>query len=105
MKAKQWNLPKAYASLDEMLADPSIEAVYNVLPVGVRCQWTVRALLAGKHVLSETPICVNAMEAMAAQRAAEDMGKVLLEGTHPTAHPVTKRVREMILQGKIGTLE
>merc|ERR1711920_605487 len=42
---------------------------------------------------------------MAAQRAAEDMGKVLLEGTHPTSHPVTKRVCEMIKEGQVGTLE
>ena len=33
----------------------------------------------------------------------EDGGRVLLEGTHPTCHPVTKRVRQMILEGKIGT--
>eukprot|EP00933_Yihiella_yeosuensis_P044351 TRINITY_DN3944_c3_g1_i1.p1 TRINITY_DN3944_c3_g1~~TRINITY_DN3944_c3_g1_i1.p1 ORF type:complete len:370 (+),score=85.84 TRINITY_DN3944_c3_g1_i1:106-1215(+) len=102
---KQWNIPKAYASFDELLADPAIDAVYNVLPNGVRCAWTVKALLAGKHVLSETPSAPNGLEAMLAQRAAEDMGRVLLEGTHPTCHPVTKRVREIIMEGKIGKLE
>ena len=45
---------------------------------------------------------MNGWEAVAAQRAAEDHGRVLLEGTHPTCHPVTKRVRQMILEGKIG---
>lgn len=105
LRAKEWGLAKSFASFEEMLADPNVEVVYNVLPIAVRCQWTVRALLAGKHVLSETPICNNAQEAMLAQRAAEDMGKILLEGTHPTAHPITKRVREMIFQGKIGILE
>mmetsp|Transcript_53619 Transcript_53619/g.136061 ORF Transcript_53619/g.136061 Transcript_53619/m.136061 type:complete len:369 (-) Transcript_53619:251-1357(-) len=103
--AKEWGIPKAYSSFEAMLADPQVDAVYNVLPTAVRCQWTVKAIQAGKHVLSETPMCMNALEAMVAQRAAEDHGKVLLEGTHPTCHPVTKRVREMILEGKIGALD
>jgi len=102
--AHKWGIPKAF-SYEEMLADPSIDAVYNVLPNALRCQFSVRALLAGKHVLSETPFCSNAMEAVVLQRAAEDSGRVLLEGTHPLCHPVTKRVREMINQGHIGVLE
>jgi len=103
--AKEWGIGKAYGSYEELLADPTIEAVYNVLPSAVRCQWSVRALSAGKHVLSETPFCINAREAVVVQRAAEDHGRVLLEGTHPTCHPVTKRVREMLLDGRIGSLE
>jgi len=103
--AKTWKLPKAYASFYALLADPEVDAVYNVLPWSVRCQWTIKALLAGKHVLSETPMTSNALEAMVAQRAAEDQRRVFLEGTHPTCHPVTKRVRQMILEGKIGALE
>lgn len=102
--AKEWGM-KAYGSYEELFADPTVDAVYNVLPTPVRCQWTVRAFLAGKHVLSETPISSNAREAVVAQRAAEDAGLVFLEGTHPTCHPVTKRVREMLLEGKIGSLE
>jgi predicted dehydrogenase len=102
--AKDWGIPKAY-SYEDMLADKSIDAVYNVLPNPLRCQFTVRALQAGKHVLSETPFCSNAREAVVCQRAAEDAGRVLVEGTHPLCHPVTKRVREMIVQGNIGSLE
>lgn len=102
---REWGIGKAYKSFDELLSDPEVDAVYNVTPNGVRCLWTVKSLVAGKHVLSETPMSRNALEALAAQRAAEDNGKVLLEGTHPTCHPVTKRVREMILEGKVGCLE
>eukprot|EP00416_Gambierdiscus_australes_P039333 CAMPEP_0171111750 /NCGR_PEP_ID=MMETSP0766_2-20121228/76454_1 /TAXON_ID=439317 /ORGANISM="Gambierdiscus australes, Strain CAWD 149" /LENGTH=347 /DNA_ID=CAMNT_0011573783 /DNA_START=57 /DNA_END=1100 /DNA_ORIENTATION=+ len=103
--AEKWGIPKVYSCYEELLADPAVDAVYNALPTAVRCQWSVRALRAGKHVLSETPLSSNAREAVVAQRAAEDHGRVLLEGTHPTCHPVTKRVREMLLQGKIGSLE
>lgn len=103
--AKEWGIPKAYKSFDDMLADSEVDAVYNVTPVGVRCHWNIRALTAGKHVLSETPMCLNANEALLAQRAAEDTGRILLEGTHPTCHPVTKRVRAMIMEGKVGSVE
>jgi len=103
--AKDWGVSKAFASFEEMLADPQVDAIYNVLPTAVRCQWTIKALQAGKHVLSETPMCSNAREAVVAQRAAEDLGRVLMEGTHPTCHPVTKRVRQMIMEGKVGVLE
>jgi len=103
--AKDWGIAKAYASFEDLLSDPAVEAVYNVLPAAHRCHWTVRAIQAGKHVLCETPSVLNGREAITVQRAAEDAGKVLLEGTHPTCHPVTKRVRQMILEGKIGTLE
>lgn len=103
--AKEWGIPKVYTDYEELLADPSVEAVYNVLPGPMRCQWTVRALLAGKHVLSETPLSSNAREALVMQRAAEDAGRVMLEGSHPTCHPVSKRVREMLVEGEIGKLE
>lgn len=103
--AKEHGIPKAYGSLEALLADPSIDAVYIVLPNNLRCEWTVRALLAGKHVLCETPLASNAREAVAVQRAAEDSGRVMMEGSHPTSHPVTKRVREMIHHGYIGKLQ
>lgn len=103
--AREWHIPKAYASFEEMLADPTVGAVYNVLPVAVRCEWTIKALMAGKHVLSETPICNNAYEAIALQRAAEDGQRVLLEGSHPTCHPVTRRCRDLILSGAVGRVE
>lgn len=103
--AKKWGISKAYGSYQELLADPDVDAVYNVLPNALRCQWSVHALVAGKHVLSETPICSNAREAVMLQRAAEDAGKVMLEGSHPTYHPLTKRIREMVVEGKVGKLE
>jgi len=102
---KKWGLPKAYGSLEELLADDKVDAVYNVLPNAVRCQVSVQALRSGKHVLSESPLCSNAREAVAMQRAAEDSGKVMMEGSHPTCHPLTRRLREMIVEGKVGKIE
>mmetsp|Transcript_25562 Transcript_25562/g.59040 ORF Transcript_25562/g.59040 Transcript_25562/m.59040 type:complete len:370 (+) Transcript_25562:62-1171(+) len=104
-KCKEWGIPKAYSSFEELLKDEAVEAVYNVISGANRSEWTIRALMAGKHVLSETPLSSNALEAVLIQRAAEDSGRVMLEGSHPTCHPVSQRVREMMQEGVVGRLE
>lgn len=103
--AKKWGIPKVYGSYEEMLADATIDAVYNVLPNALRCQWTVSALQAGKHVLCEAPLCCNAREAVVMQRAAEDAGRVMLEGSYLMYNPVTTRIRQLVLEGQVGKLQ
>jgi predicted dehydrogenase len=61
--------------------------------------------MAGKHVLCGKPLCANAREAVAMQRAAEDAGKVCIEAFHALCHPVCKRVLTMIAEGTIGMVE
>ncbi|CAK0871633.1 unnamed protein product [Prorocentrum cordatum] len=103
--AAEWGIQKSYGSYAELLADPDVDLVYNSLPNALHCEWTVRALMAGKHVLCGKPLSSNAREAVVMQRAAEDAGKVCLEAFHAISHPVCKRVRELIVEGKIGTVE
>jgi predicted dehydrogenase len=100
--AKEYDIPRSYGSYPELLADPGIDAVYISLPNAFHCEWTVRALQAGKHVLCGKPLTCNAREAVVIQRAAEDAGKVCLEAFHALRHPMCQRVREMIKDGKIG---
>src|ERR1700694_5351007 len=61
--AQTLGIPKAHGSYEELLADDEIEAIYNPLPNHLHVPWTVRAAEAGKHVLCEKPISLNAGEA------------------------------------------
>ena len=53
-------IPKAYGSYEELLADPTIEAIYNPLPNHLHVPLTLQAARAGKHVLCEKPIALDA---------------------------------------------
>jgi predicted dehydrogenase len=54
--AENGNIPKAYGSYEDLLADPEIDAVYIPLPTSVRKEWVLKAAAAGKHVLAEKPV-------------------------------------------------
>jgi predicted dehydrogenase len=94
--AKRHGIPIAHGSYDALLADPSIDAVYNPLPNGLHAEWSIRALEAGKHVLCEKPMAANAAEAERMAEAAERAGRVLIEAFHWRYHPLAARMREVV---------
>jgi len=102
--AEALNIPKAYGSYEELLADPDIEAVYNPLPNHLHVPWSIRCAEAGKHVLCEKPLALDAAEArtlLAAQvRTGVKMGEAFMVRTHPQ----WLRTRELIRAGQIGEL-
>jgi D-xylose 1-dehydrogenase (NADP+, D-xylono-1,5-lactone-forming) len=102
--ARQWEIPRAYGSYDALLADPEIEAVYISLPNTLHCEWSIRAVEAGKHVLCEKPLSRRAEEVEAAFDAAERAGRLLTEGFMYRHNPQTKRLQELVAGGAIGEL-
>jgi predicted dehydrogenase len=102
--ASKHGIPRAHDSYDALLADPAIDAVYNPLPNALHCEWTIRALRAGKHVLCEKPIASNADEAGRMAEAARASGCVLMEAFHWRYHPLAARMKEVLASGEIGSL-
>ena len=66
----------------ELLDDPDIDAIYNPLPNSLHFEWTMKALLAGKHVLLEKPAANTCEETKKMFKLAEEKGLVLLEAFH-----------------------
>jgi predicted dehydrogenase len=89
---------------DAMLADPAIEAVYVPLPNHLHVEWTLKALEAGKHVLTEKPIAMAAPEIDALIEARDRTGLFASEAYMIVHHPQWRRVRALLDEGAIGTL-
>ncbi|KAK3723586.1 hypothetical protein LTR37_001838 [Vermiconidia calcicola] len=95
---------KAYGSYVELLDDPDIDAVYIPLPNGLHCEWAIKAMEAGKHVLIEKPIASNAEQARRIREVSEKIGKVALEAFHWRFHPAAHQVKEIVDSGKHGNV-
>ena len=100
--ARSHGIERAYGSYDALLADPDVEAVYISLPNFLHVKWSIRALEAGKHVLCEKPFTPRALDVEPAFAAARASGRILSEGFMYRHHPQTRRVAELIAEGKIG---
>jgi len=102
--ARKWEIPRAYGSYEALLADPEIEAVYISLPNTLHCEWSIKALEAGKHVLCEKPLSRYPGEVEAAFAAAQQAGLHLMEAFMYRHNPQTKRLTELVAGGAIGEL-
>ncbi|WP_374373836.1 Gfo/Idh/MocA family protein [Dongia sp.] len=100
--AQKLGIPQAYGSYEALLADPSIEAVYNPLPNHLHVPVTLQALAAGKHVLCEKPIALDAPEANQLTRAAAKTNKLVAEAFMVRFHPQWQRARELVRSGTLG---
>jgi predicted dehydrogenase len=102
--AEKLGIPKAYGSYEEMLADPEIDAVYNPLPNHMHVPWSIQAAEAGKHVLCEKPVGLNAAEVRKLIAVRDRTGVVMGEAFMVAAHPQWLRLVEQVQAGRIGTL-
>ncbi len=102
--AQEFAIPRAYGSYEELIADPEIDAVYNPLPNELHRPWTDAAVAAGKHVLCEKPLALDAPEAEAMAATAASHGRVLMEAFMWRHQPRTLAVQQLVADGAIGAL-
>ncbi len=98
-------IPTAYGSYEALLDDGAIDAVYIPLPNSMHREWVIRAAEAGKHVLCEKPLALDATECEEMAAAAEDNRVVLMEAFMYRFHPRTVRVVDMVREGVLGELK
>jgi D-xylose 1-dehydrogenase (NADP+, D-xylono-1,5-lactone-forming) len=102
--ARELEIPKAYGSYDELLADPEIDAVINALPNSLHCEWTIKAAEAGKHILCEKPLAITVSECHAMIDAAAANGVLLYEGFTQHFNPILNTIREKLGGGDLGEI-
>jgi predicted dehydrogenase len=100
--AAQLGIPRAYGSYEELLADPTIDAIYNPLPNHLHVPWSIRAAQAGKHVLCEKPIALSVAETRELIAARDKAGVKIGEALMARTHPQWVRAAEIVRSGLIG---
>ncbi len=93
---------KPLASYEQLLDEPSVEAIYISLPNTLHHPWTLKALRAGKHVLCEKPMATSADQAEEMFAAAKKNDRILVEAFMYRSHPVMPKLLQAIHDGAIG---
>ena len=102
---EKFGFARSYIGYDKLLQDPEVQAVYIPLPNSLHKEWVIKALRAGKHVLCEKPLALNAEDAREMFRAAEE-NKVLLMEAYAYLHsPYIASLKEEIACGALGEID
>ena len=103
--AAKHHIARAHDNYDALIQDDQIDAVYLPLPNHLHAEWTFRALDAGKHVLCEKPLAMNADEAQQIAERSQQTGLIVFEGVHFRHHPLAARIKEIVDSGTLGKLQ
>jgi predicted dehydrogenase len=104
--SQKLNIKKYYGSYEELLADKEIDAIYNPLPNHLHVPWSVKALEAGKHVLCEKPIALNAAQAQELLTVSKKFPRLkITEAFMYRFHPQWIKTKTLIAAGEIGELQ
>jgi len=96
---------KVHASYDDLLADERVDAVYISLSNSQHLEWVTKSLEAGKHVLCEKPLGLNAIETTAMFDVATRNGRLLIEAVWGRWHPRFARMIDLVTTGAIGDIQ
>ena len=96
---------KVFDSYQHLLDDPQIEVVYISLANHQHLEWVTRSLEAGKHVLCEKPLGLNALEVQKMIDCAQRCNRLLVEAVWTRWHPRFRRIVELVESGAIGEIK
>lgn len=102
--ADELGIPEAYGSYEELLNDPTIDAVYIPLPNHLHKEWTLKAAKAGKHILCEKPIALDETEALEMIDACNKAGVILAEAYMYRHQKRYEDIKTLIHSGEIGDI-
>lgn len=101
----RFGFAKAYVGYEALLQDDEVQAIYIPLPNKLHCEWVLKAIKAGKHVLCEKPLALNAKEAQEMYEAAKEQGVILAEAFAYLHSPYIQALKEDVLSGVIGEID
>jgi len=104
-KADECSIPLAFASAGELVAHPDIDAVFIASANSAHCPETLAAAAAGKHVIVEKPMALDAREAERMIAACREAGVHLMVGHMVRLSPVVRRAADLIRTGRVGTVK
>ena len=96
---------RVHATYDDLLADEKVDAVYISLSNSQHIEWVTKSLQAGKHVLCEKPLGLNAAETAAMFDTAANNDRLLIEAVWGRWHPRFARMVDLVANGAIGDIE
>jgi predicted dehydrogenase len=102
--ADKYGIPRAYANLEELLADPAVQAVHVTSPNRYHAEQTAAALKAGKHVLCEKPLAMTSQESAALVKLARETGLHAGVCYNVRFYPLCHEARARIAAGEVGSL-
>jgi len=102
--AREWDIPQAFGSYQDLLESGEVDAVYISLPNHLHTEWTIKAMRAGIHVLCEKPFAVSLKDVDEVIRVQQETQTAVAEAFMYRHHPQTKLVREFVNSGKLGAI-
>jgi predicted dehydrogenase len=104
-RSKKLEPQNVYSSYQELLDDPQIEVVYISLGNHQHLEWVTKSLEAGKHVLCEKPLGLNALEVQQMIECSKRCNRLLIEAVWTRWHPRFRRIVELVESGAIGEIK
>lgn len=101
---ERFGAPHAFGSYEELLASKEVDGVYIPLPTSQHVEWTAKAIEAGKHVLVEKPLALDAKDIPPLIKLRDEKKMLVCEAFMVVYHPQWIKVRDLIASGAIGRL-